>query len=144
MNASARPSSWVLSSLSKSVGPWLPGQKCHWQNLCPHGVCRHFWERGEKPSLLSDYSVALTQGVNLAGRCQDLPSLQAPLQMARDNRGTWETQFRSHSLHVSWFCFLWGFLFGWVFFGGGWGGWPCRAPCRISIPRPGIEPGPLY
>lgn len=64
--------------------------------------CADFWERGgEKPPLLFDYSVALTHAVKLAGRCQDLFSLQAPLQMARESSGTCETQFRGHSLPIS-------------------------------------------
>lgn len=44
----------------------------------PNRVCRHFQERGEKPPLLFDYTVALTHGVKLAGKCRDLLSLQAP------------------------------------------------------------------
>lgn len=68
------PSAWNLSSLSRSVHPWLQEQKCGWQKLNPNRVCRHFQER----DVLFDYTVALTHGVNLAGKCRDLFSLQAP------------------------------------------------------------------
>lgn len=68
-----------ISPLSVGVCPWLSEQNWHWQNLRLNGVCRLLWEReGEKPPLLFDYSVALTHGMKLAGRCQDLFCLQAP------------------------------------------------------------------
>lgn len=67
MNASVHPSSWSLCFLSRNTAVAHPNR-----------VCRHFQERGEKPPLLFDYTVALTHGVKLAGKCQDLLSLQAP------------------------------------------------------------------
>lgn len=71
--------------------------------LHPKRVCRHFQEReGEKPPLLLDYTVALTRGVNLAEKCQDLLSLQAPAPDGqREQRHMQKAVSRPHTAHLN-------------------------------------------
>ena len=128
MNASVHLSPWVLSS-PLSVGVCVPGSQD--RNVTGRTVQMDFADASG--SLLFDYTIALTHDINLEGRCQYLPSLQALLQVAGESRGPEEMPCRSHSLHMSWDS--WGL-------GGYFRGErvDCTAYRRISVPGLGIEP----